>query len=338
MSPEKENVEIVHWHYLRDESIETIKRQAEREGGHILILPSETEEAGGLSSRTLDLSSDGKVTEAQADVQTPAAENAENASGEKGSGSATRALDGVKEMIAATARREHVDDGAFRKLVESLTYDELKDALEFADKKKGRSKTDRENIGFLRDIIKYMQDEMEYAQDTDAAEMKGYEYIMELSLSYPSDFDFADYAKSKERDVADYERRGHVGHAALNRGILRAAMELQSKASAHEQDVQATVEKNEQLNEKERSATSSVHDRDVQTPATGNEQLNEKERRAKEAVEALRKKAISIPGITVFEFVPNYYKDGSGAVVYGTKTRRNVIQVNSVDEQYVVNP
>ncbi len=268
-------------------------------------------------------------------AQAPAAENAENASGEKGSGSATRALDGVKEMIAATARREHVDDGAFRKLVESLTYDELKDALEFADKKKGRSKTDRENIGFLRDIIKYMQDEMEYAQDTDAAEMKGYEYIMKLSLSYPSDFDFADYAKSKERDVADYERRGHVGHAALNRGILRAAMELQSKASAHEQDVQAPVEKNEQLNEKESSATSSAHERGVQTPATGNEQLNEKERRAKEAVEALRKKAISIPGITVFEFVPNYYKDGSGAVVYGTKTRRNVIPVNSVDEQYV---
>ena len=62
LSPEKENAEIVHWYYLRDESLETIKRQAEREGGHILILPSESsEEAGGLSSRTPDLSSDGKV-------------------------------------------------------------------------------------------------------------------------------------------------------------------------------------------------------------------------------------------------------------------------------------
>jgi len=40
------------------------KRQAEREGGHILILPSEvTEEAGGLSSRTLGLSYEGKDTE-----------------------------------------------------------------------------------------------------------------------------------------------------------------------------------------------------------------------------------------------------------------------------------
>lgn len=64
LSPEKENVEIVHGYYLRDESLETIKRQAEREGGHILILPSESsEEAGGLSSLTPDLSSGGKVTE-----------------------------------------------------------------------------------------------------------------------------------------------------------------------------------------------------------------------------------------------------------------------------------
>lgn len=57
----KENVEIVHWHYIRDKALETLKRQAEREGGHILILPSDnSKEAGGLSSRTLDLSSIGK--------------------------------------------------------------------------------------------------------------------------------------------------------------------------------------------------------------------------------------------------------------------------------------
>ena len=64
LSPEKENAEIVHWHYIDDKGLEKIKRQAEREGGHILILPSESsEEAGGLSSRTPDLSSGGKVTE-----------------------------------------------------------------------------------------------------------------------------------------------------------------------------------------------------------------------------------------------------------------------------------
>ena len=57
----KNNVEIVHWHYIRDNALGTLKKQAEREGGLILILPSEqSEEAGGLSSRTPDLSSDGK--------------------------------------------------------------------------------------------------------------------------------------------------------------------------------------------------------------------------------------------------------------------------------------
>ena len=57
----KDNVEIVHWHYIRDNALGTLKKQAEREGGLILILPSEqSEEAGGLSSRTPDLSSDDK--------------------------------------------------------------------------------------------------------------------------------------------------------------------------------------------------------------------------------------------------------------------------------------
>ena len=57
----KDNVEIVHWHYLDDRGIEKIKRQASREGGQILMLPSasgEVEEAGALSSRTASLSQD----------------------------------------------------------------------------------------------------------------------------------------------------------------------------------------------------------------------------------------------------------------------------------------
>ena len=58
----KDNVEIIHWHYLRDEALKTLERQAAREGGRLLILPSE-EEAGGLSSRTSNLSFDGKGTE-----------------------------------------------------------------------------------------------------------------------------------------------------------------------------------------------------------------------------------------------------------------------------------
>ena len=47
--------------YRDERGLEKLKRQAQREGGHILILPSEvTEEAGGLSSLTLDLPSEGK--------------------------------------------------------------------------------------------------------------------------------------------------------------------------------------------------------------------------------------------------------------------------------------
>lgn len=69
LSPEKENAEIVHWHYIDDKGLEKIKRQAEREDGQLLILPSESEEAGALSSPTNDLSSVGKVTNNSASDQ-----------------------------------------------------------------------------------------------------------------------------------------------------------------------------------------------------------------------------------------------------------------------------
>ena len=51
----KDNVEIVHWHEVDERGLEKIKRQAEREDGQLLILPSETsEEAGALSGPTFD--------------------------------------------------------------------------------------------------------------------------------------------------------------------------------------------------------------------------------------------------------------------------------------------
>ncbi|MGN1210646.1 MAG: hypothetical protein ACI4TM_03095, partial [Candidatus Cryptobacteroides sp.] len=56
----KDNVEIVHWYVVDDRGVEKVKRQAVREGGHILILPSEKEEAGTLSGRTSSLPSDDK--------------------------------------------------------------------------------------------------------------------------------------------------------------------------------------------------------------------------------------------------------------------------------------
>ncbi len=72
----KDNVEIVHWHYVRDNALDSIRRQAEREGGRILILPSDnSEEAGGLSSRTQDLPSEGKDSKSGAEKQTKGKKN-----------------------------------------------------------------------------------------------------------------------------------------------------------------------------------------------------------------------------------------------------------------------
>ncbi len=59
----KDNVEIVHWHEVDDRGLEKIRKQAEREDGQLLILPSEkSEEAGALSGPTSGVLSEGKGT------------------------------------------------------------------------------------------------------------------------------------------------------------------------------------------------------------------------------------------------------------------------------------
>ena len=52
----KDNVEIVNWHYLDDATLKQKERQAEREDGQLLILPSEhSEEVDALSDPTKGL-------------------------------------------------------------------------------------------------------------------------------------------------------------------------------------------------------------------------------------------------------------------------------------------
>lgn len=66
----KDYVEIVHWHEVDNRGLEKIKRQAEREDGQLLILPSGTsEEAGALSSPTFNLPSDSKDNALSANSQ-----------------------------------------------------------------------------------------------------------------------------------------------------------------------------------------------------------------------------------------------------------------------------
>ena len=63
ISDRKNNIEIVHWHYVDARGLEKLKRQAEREDGQLLILPSEfSEEVGALSDPTLSMPSGCKVT------------------------------------------------------------------------------------------------------------------------------------------------------------------------------------------------------------------------------------------------------------------------------------
>ena len=78
VNPNKDNIEIVHWHYIDKRGLDKIKRQAEREDGQLLILPSEhSEEAGALSSRTNGLPSADKDTNKSATEQTEDKENQE---------------------------------------------------------------------------------------------------------------------------------------------------------------------------------------------------------------------------------------------------------------------
>ena len=66
----KDNVEIVNWHYLDDATLERKKRQAVREGGLILTLES------AAANTQNDLSSESKGTEQSSGVQAEVPENA----------------------------------------------------------------------------------------------------------------------------------------------------------------------------------------------------------------------------------------------------------------------
>ena len=105
-----------------ERQLEELKRQAEREGGHILILPSEgTEEAGGLSSRTLDLSSTGEGTDLFGNEQ---------GSGKKSPSDGKTWLQRVAGEAGAVGERERVLRDA---LVEKLRGSGIKVIMDAAE-------------------------------------------------------------------------------------------------------------------------------------------------------------------------------------------------------------
>ncbi len=77
----KNNVEIVGWRYSGDTQLENLKKQAEREGGQLLILTSNNEAAAGLSTLPSGLSGD-KGTNISGNNQENEQENANFRDGE----------------------------------------------------------------------------------------------------------------------------------------------------------------------------------------------------------------------------------------------------------------
>ena len=131
----KDNVEIVHWHYLDDRGLEKIKKQAEREGGQLLILPSEKEAAGALSSRTSDLPADkgsevgGEKQEAEKKRPAPLSERIEDV-GEK-IGDARK--DVWKEIIARVKNKKQGIEEALKKSSAGKLFSSLFDEKELLE-------------------------------------------------------------------------------------------------------------------------------------------------------------------------------------------------------------
>lgn len=75
----KDNIEIVHWHYINERGLEKIKNQAEREDGQLLILPSDSsEEVGALSDPTPDIDSGNSVLDNTTDTAETIQDGKEN--------------------------------------------------------------------------------------------------------------------------------------------------------------------------------------------------------------------------------------------------------------------
>ena len=154
------------------------------------------------------------------------------------------AFDRVKNIIIATAQRKERDINGFAHLLRSLSDEELNEALEFVNTKKGRSKIDKINIGELRSHIYYELEERDLSKNLEEAENRGYEYSLKSFENLPADFDYAGYIINHELLAENYEKSGYKGMAAFQRGLIRAVKKLQVQAA----EAESRVAQNEQAN------------------------------------------------------------------------------------------
>lgn len=136
------------------EPLEELKRQAGREGGHILILPSK-EEAGGLSSRTSDLSLEGKDTNNSVNPQEKSKENDKFSFGNTFYSPAMKAVEGVKQEKATGEQwiKMLEKNGGLKKEEDKWMglSDFLLSGTEGAEKRKAKMFTKQEVLDFIRE-------------------------------------------------------------------------------------------------------------------------------------------------------------------------------------------
>ena len=143
------------------------------------------------------------------------------------------AFDKVKNIIIATAQRKErdINTNGFAHLLRSLSDEELNEALEFVNTKKGRSKIDKIDIDNLRRHIYYELEERDLSKNLEEAENRGYEYSLKSFENLPADFDYAGYIINQELQAENSEKRGYKGMAAFKRGLIRAVKKLQEQAT-----------------------------------------------------------------------------------------------------------
>lgn len=108
----KNNVEVINWHYLNDNSLERKKRQAIREGGRILTLES------AVANTSEDLSSASKVSESSNAVQENVGKSSEN----EATKVETNPTEAQKKQLKSTQGKEAFDeqDLAYKKELEDF--------------------------------------------------------------------------------------------------------------------------------------------------------------------------------------------------------------------------
>ena len=133
----KDNVEIVHWHFVNDRGLEKIKKQADREDGQLLILPSNKEEVGALSDPTVNLSA-AKIDNSSETSK----ENGENLS--------------VEDKIKAVSRQFGVDEADVAMYANAIKKGSTAEAARArANIKRHLLQANEDKISSFKELLKY---------------------------------------------------------------------------------------------------------------------------------------------------------------------------------------